>query len=499
MDRAVPASQPACNETAALPKKRITRVSMWNLGPRMVSASVTLDRRISETLTSAWTRLLAVRTESQDGRPRWIDYERETGLMKDIDAVNCFLEPYLLNPSLVPKPPIEETELQTTIESLLHERDQMRNRLAKSAGDKAVESNFFGFYPVPYIQNDIPMDYVDCAGDFLTLACNALDFFSSTRKELSKSLLGLLKATVKDGVEYLALSAIKDMNGVRWALGRLTKSGKANEYANLFSTYWAAQGLSRVVRLEPKWKVVDSEALAGAGELLSLIPRWLESQYDTSSRRFWLDEGRSQSVPLAAIYAVRLALLCQNPLADGMKDVCNAALHEILDGKETTEQIGTLQDDFSYRFPNPYGPGSFFYDDRSYIGSLLSIIAEMTSKYPDMVDDELAHAGDRVLEGLSSTDDWRDESGLWDVGRPLICWTREALVGLVSYGLSGQTSPLILRETDFRMAISDALKSRFVIDAIIEEVKNKQRLTERQSDRDRLRSASTRHSSSGGG
>src|ERR1051326_8495711 len=131
-------------------------------------------------------------------------------------------------------------------------------------------------------------------------------------------------------------------------------------------------------------------------------------------------------------------------------------------------KASALQRDFFHSLPMPTGPGSSstFYDDRRYIGAFLSLFALAKAEDPDIVDDEAFHQACEVLfKGVS--DEWIDEpSNLWDDGRPLICFTQDALLGLVKYGLEGKEDTVTLGESDLRFAIRDTLKSEEVVEAI---------------------------------
>jgi hypothetical protein len=88
------------------------------------------------------------------------------------------------------------------------------------------------------------------------------------------------------------------------------------------------------------------------------------------------------------------------------------------------------------------------------------------------VDEAFLHAGKNLFQLVS--DDWIDDpSGMWDDGRPLICFTQDAIIGLVQYLLHGQTDVISLREHEMRSAIQEALRSEDVLNAIVTVVKAK--------------------------
>jgi hypothetical protein len=125
----------------------------------------------------------------------------------------------------------------------------------------------------------------------------------------------------------------------------------------------------------------------------------------------------------------------------------------------------SLQRDFFHSLPLPSGPGITFYDDRKYIGAFLSLLTLAKAKDPNIVGDAFIQAGSVLFAGVS--EEWIDEpTRLWDDGRPLICFSQDALLGLVNYFLEGKVDTVNLGEYDLRFAIRDTLKSDEVVDAV---------------------------------
>lgn len=56
---------------------------------------------------------------------------------------------------------------------------------------------------------------------------------------------------------------------------------------------------------------------------------------------------------------------------------------------------------------------------------------------------------------------------MWDDGRPLICYTQDALNGLVRFALKGTVGTITLRENEIRTAIKETLSSGEVVDTFL--------------------------------
>jgi hypothetical protein len=113
----------------------------------------------------------------------------------------------------------------------------------------------------------------------------------------------------------------------------------------------------------------------------------------------------------------------------------------------------------------PIGKGGYAkYDDRKYIGAFLTLFALARTKDTDILTPELLKAIEVMYIGVSK--EWVDSSGVWDSTRPLICFTQDAIIGLIRYSLDLGVEDFKINEIQLKRVLRDVLTADKTIDLI---------------------------------
>jgi len=429
----------------------------------------------SSTTKRAWEYLCSENAYKlqKDGTFHWVDNESDTGLLKDADALNTLIEPFLLASSFFVDPPMKAEELYQRAANVLKIRGSLVSEKDDLTKKKSDGLGYRGFSAAPYPYVDIPVDYVDSAATLLNLICNIVDLASVTKRSIPGDLMELMRGTATSASEFLDESCVVDDNGARWAgINKRSDRDPPQKYANLFFTHIASLALQRVLGTQVARRWIDESLCKRAEEKLQMVPLWVEHQYDDAIKAFWMDEIRRNNIPVSAVYALEIVYHIGRRPEDPLREYCQEALSTVLAKMKTPRDASTLQIDTFHILPNPTGGGTIFYDDRKYIGSFLSLLSLIKVKDPDMVNEEFIGAGEMLFRAVST--EWRDDpTGLWDDGRPLICYTYDALKGLIQYSLEGAVGTISLRENDLRDAIRAALDSTDIGDIIWRKIREK--------------------------
>jgi hypothetical protein len=428
-----------------------------------------LDQPTMKVVRNAWESLLQrYQKDSITGESHWTDNEGDTGFLKDVDALNTVVEPFLLSPTSFVDPPLELEVIVSRFEDLLKQ--------LHSGGDAGKESQvaYLGFTATPYPYIQLEIDFVDSAAAVLRLICNVAELFSVQRQPIAKGLERRMTSVACAGVDFLLSAQIEDRTGVRWS-GFSQQVDVAGKYANLFFTNNAALALHKTLDAPGVKNWIGQERREQIESCLRKVIAWVAKQYDPATNGFWLDEARTQSQVMGVLYALEVLYIVSDSLQDELRENCAKALSAVLSKMTDLPSASGLQRDFFHSLPLPTGPGTTFYDDRRYIGAFLSLLAIAKAKDPNVVDDVFIRAGEILFLGVS--DEWIDEpTNLWDDGRPLICFSQDALLGIVNYFLEGRVDTVNIGENALRTAIRDTLKSdevaEVVFNVLLEKARN---------------------------
>src|ERR1044072_3966703 len=111
-----------------------------------------LDKQTMDVVKRAWASLLQrYQQDSRTEEYHWTDNEGDVGFLKDVDAMNALVEPFLLSPSSFVDPPLQLEEIASRLAKLLEE---IRPPNEVGEGEKILEL-YLGFSaaPYPYIQD----------------------------------------------------------------------------------------------------------------------------------------------------------------------------------------------------------------------------------------------------------------------------------------------------------------------------------------------------------
>ena len=79
-----------------------------------------LDKQTMDVVKKGWNSLLQrYQKDNQSGEFHWTDNEGDVGFLKDVDAMNALIEPFLLSPSSFVDPPLDLNEIAKRLEKLL--------------------------------------------------------------------------------------------------------------------------------------------------------------------------------------------------------------------------------------------------------------------------------------------------------------------------------------------------------------------------------------------
>lgn len=419
-----------------------------------------LDKQTMDVVKRAWASLLQrYQKDSRSDEYHWTDNEGDVGFLKDVDAMNALLEPFLLSPSSFVDPPLKLEDVASRLEVLLQE---IHSPPDSAGGDKGRDL-YLGFSAAPYPYIQLEIDFVDSASGVLRLLGNVAKLFTLQKQHIPTSLENRMTEVTRLAVDYLLKARIEDRSGVRWS-GFSKQVDTAGKFANLFFTNCAALALHNALDTPgvKNWVAQQREQIES---VLSKVTNWVASQYDPATNGFWMDEARTQTQTMGVLYALEVLYTVAESLSEELRANCAKALTAVVEKMTELANASSLQRDFFHSLPLPSGPGITFYDDRKYIGAFLSLLTLAKAKDPNIVGDAFIQAGSVLFAGVS--EEWIDEpTRLWDDGRPLICFSQDALLGLVNYFLEGKVDTVNLGEYDLRFAIRDTLKSDEVVDAV---------------------------------
>ena len=409
------------------------------------------------------------------------DYEYEFGLLKDVDALNALIEPYLMAKTEFVDPPFEFSEYQQVLTQILNEikcirRDYNSEEKAATGIDK-----YLGFSASPYPFQDSDYDYVDSASGILRLMCNALQLaefehtFNRDRKFLDDLKQPIID-TALEAIDFLISSAIMDGKGARWTnldvnkiRGELSEGYK--ETANLFFTRYASLALLKAINTDKLSDEIGIEKRETIKRLLQQVLRWTVDQADPQAPYFWMDNARRLNSPVfSSMYATEIIYsLSGEKVNQNTQQRCLASLKYVIKDVKNINDMSTKQTDFYYTVPDPFSKRMILYNDRGYVGGFLSTLTMIKTKSPEVFDAEFENVGKIVLDGLTS--EWIDEpTKMWDDGYPFICDTLEAMIGIISYVKGGIIKNLVIKETVLGTMIQEALASKDVVDQIVSQI-----------------------------
>ena len=423
-----------------------------------------LDQQTKDVVKAAWKGLIQrYQKDPQTDEYHWTDNEGDVGFLKDVDALNALIEPFLLSPNSFIDPPMKLEELSTRFENLLKQfpAEQLEEE-SEIVGEPLPK--FRGFSPAPYPYVQLEVDFVDSAATVLRLICNMSRLFNVQKQGIPKALEKSMANVSRSSVAFLLEARIEDKTGVRWsAFGRQVETSE--KYANLFFTNCAAIALHNALEA-PTVKTWIAQSRELIESILNKVVSWVSAQYYPETNAFWMDEAQTQIQTMGVYYALEIIYTVTEVIPEQLRENSAKALLAVVEKMTETAKASALQRDFFHTLPLPSGTGVTFYDDRKYIGAFLSLFTLAKTKDPNIVENTaFLQAGNVLYLGVS--DEWIDEStNLWDDGRPLICFSQDALVGLVSYAIEGKVDSINLSEFDLRFAVRDTLKSEEVIDAI---------------------------------
>lgn len=426
-----------------------------------------IDKKTQQLIKKAWAGMGSFYKEDE---MHWEDNEKEVGFLKDIDALNAFLEPYLLSPSSFVDPPIEIELIIKHLEMIITQLEGVESN--KDGGD------YRGFTSRPYSYVLIEADFTDSTSSFLILASNVVDFLQKAGKRKEKLSLDLetrLKGVVLKAVDSLLESRVEDQAGVRWRSIKI-ETDSPELHTNVFFTNYAVLSLYRVINNKIIERWLD-ERKSEIEKVLEKVPKWVESLYDHNTKRYWADTKQSQVHVATTAYALEINYTLYKYLSDGQISQSRDAMNTL--AETIIREPNNLQADIYYTIPLPRTAGIGFYDDRFYVGRLLSLLS-LVRKEKEEVFTSVYEAAGETLFGLVQ-EEWVDEStNMWDDGRPLICFTKDAMLGIGNYSASRPTGIVNLRESELIEAVRNALKSSDDINSIVESILEK---SQTQSDK----------------
>jgi hypothetical protein len=432
-----------------------------------------LDQETQKVVEKAWKSLLHRFRDEQPGG-HWTDGEVDTGFLKDVDALNALIEPFLMAPSTFADPPLDLVQLAKHLEGLL-----ANINTESSATVDGHDQTYRGFSasPYPYVQFEI--DFVDSASSVLRLICNSVQLFADQKQPIPPKLDKLLNAVGSSAIDFLLSSCIEDRGGARWpGFMRDVEPGARKpaegQFTNLFFTNFASLSLHQALNTPGMEKSLGASRNEKIKALLPKVTAWVAKQYDAGTNNYWMDEGRTSGPVMGVLYALEVLYTIGGSLTEELRQNAANALAAIMSKMSSTTKASELQTDFFHALPFPGAAGTVSYDDRRYIGAFLGLLALAKKKDGSVVTEDFIRAGDSLFRGVA--DEWIDDpTNLWDDGRPLICYTLDALVGLVRFVLHGRVDTVNLRENELRTALREVLASTEVVEAVFSSLVQKAR------------------------
>lgn len=447
-----------------------------------------LAKEITAIVKSAWKGILE-RKVFKENTSEWHfgDCETDVGFLKDLDAFNALIEPFNLAPADFIEPPLKFEEIENFTDYILKSLEliQQDENLSSKPIQDIPKDKYQGFSanPYPYIQQDV--DYIDSASTFLKFVCNLSRLYSLKKKNIPALLEKRLSVLTTRAVDFLIESRIEDREGVRWQ-GVNRETNPAGKYANLFFTNVASLSMNRAIETNQIVRWIGSERRERIEILLKSVPKWVINQYDNATKAFWMDAARGMNQGIGIVHALEIIYTLLEPLPEETKEICSNALNTLFSKVVNLSEASALQQDFFHTIP--LISGTVFYDDRRYIGSYLSLFTLAKVKHPDVISNEIIDAAEIIYTGVS--DEWIDEpSNMWDDGRPLICYTYDAILGVINYGMGGKIDSLSFKENELRSAIKEALSSSDVIDSVYEYIRDRAKNQIDKSFTEKLRKA----------
>jgi len=135
-----------------------------------------LDRPTMEVVRRAWSSILqSYKQDAGSDDCHFTDNEADTGFLKDIDAINALIEPFVLAPTSFVDPPLTLDNLEAMVRALLC---QVKTR---DEADKVTPNYYRGFSATPYTYFQAEIDFVDSAASVLRLNTNIVSLYSTLK------------------------------------------------------------------------------------------------------------------------------------------------------------------------------------------------------------------------------------------------------------------------------------------------------------------------------
>lgn len=358
------------------------------------SRSPAIERldKTQQIIKEAWKGIMGFyKGEQETGEGCWEDIEKDSGFLKDIDALNALIEPYLKTPQTFVELPIENEKVYSILQTILSQQTK-----AAESGYKKEMQDYRGFTSAPYSYVWINVDFVDSASSFLCLACNVTDLSrvgGKRKKKMSQNLETKLKNSTLKAVDFLLESKVDDCLGVRWQSIKIETNPPGN-FANVFFTNHATLSLHRAIQNPMIGRWLDERA-SEIESVLSRVPQWVGSLYDANSKRYWLDSKRLQIYTATTAYALEILFTLFDALTDEQKTQARIAMNTLAEA--IIDDPNSLQTDFFITIPLLVQEGISFYDDRFYVGRLLSLLCLAEEKDPEVVNETFVRAGDMLF------------------------------------------------------------------------------------------------------
>ena len=409
------------------------------------------------------------------------DFENEFGLLKDVDALNVLIEPFLKARTDFVDPPLELPEYQQLLVQILNERKCLKREYDADEKVKTGIDRYLGFSASPYPFQDSDYDYVDSAAGILRLMCNALELaeYELTLKK-DRNFLNEIREQIMDtaieSVDFLIASAIEDGKGARWTNLNVNNIGGENaaaykESANLFFTRYASLALLKAINTEKLADRIGSDKREKIKKLLQQVLRWTDGQSDPQSPYFWMDDARRMNFPVfSSMYATEIIYSLSGAQVNlNTQKHCLDSLKYVFRDIKNINDMASKQSDFYYTVPDPFSKRMILYNDRGYVGGFLTPLTLIKNKTPEAFDTELERVGKIVLDGLMS--DWIDDpTKMWDDGYPFVCDTMDAMIGIINYAKGGIIKNFVIKETMLGAIIQEALTSKEVLDQVVSQI-----------------------------
>lgn len=355
-----------------------------------------LDSATAKLVKTSWASLIEkYKEDPTSGQGNWTDSEADSGFLKNVDALNTLVEPFLLAPNAFVDPPMPLERIEAQAEALL---GNIGGKTQKAAGDETgageqAASRFLGFSasPYPYSPELRQSDFVDSAASVLRLACNLAELAAILRRPLSARLEKTLSRVTAVGTDFLLAAKVEDERGVRWhAFAKETDP--PGKFANLFFTHRATMVLHKALTAQSVRKWIREEQREQVQQALQHVPTWVIGQYDPGTKGFWMDANKAVNQPMGVAYALEMIYTLVDPLPRNYREACAQALGPVVSRMSSPTKAQELQTDFYHLLP--FQTGTMFYDDRGFIGSFLSLFCLVKEKNREIVSDSFIRAGE---------------------------------------------------------------------------------------------------------